>query len=80
MSAAESAETFLRERWRRLRDSSARPEVTFTLGAIEALRVVGVLTADEAELWERRIASCPGHEDEGGRKWCAYCGVMPGRE
>lgn len=32
----------------------------------------GLLTSTQHELWSRRIKECPGHEDEGGRDWCAY--------
>lgn len=70
------AETYLNERWRCLRDGAASVEMAYVRGAIEALRSVGGMTDDGAELWLRRIETCPGHDDESGRDWCAYCGQM----
>lgn len=78
--AQERADEFCTVHWTDLRDDASRPERTFLLGAIEAFRVVGVFSDEKAELWRRRIETCPGHDDEGGRVWCAYCGVMRGED
>lgn len=66
--------------WRDLRDSRHAANVTFTQGAIQFAREAELLTPDQYELWLRRIQTCPGHDDEGGRSWCAYCGALPKEE
>jgi hypothetical protein len=71
-----SADEYLQGEWCNLRNSQDIVTVASIRGAIVALREVGVLTSDQAELWERRILTCPGHDDEGGRQWCAYCGEL----
>ena len=72
-----SATDFMQALWLEMRDG-AGPEAQFkAAGAIELARVVGLFSDDIAELWLRRVRhSCPGHDDEGGRDWCAYCGEM----
>lgn len=72
MSAAE----ILNRMWRCLRNDASDPQMARLYGAISALHQIGALTSDEAELWLRRIKECPGHDDEGGRVWCAYCGLL----
>ena len=62
--------------WRGFRDGVLPHDVGRFLGAVAMLKHIGVFTSDHAELWERRIKTCPGHDDEGGRVWCAYCGEM----
>ena len=64
----------LREEWRCLRDDAKRYDGACAV--VVFLHGVGMLTADDAELWARRFETCPGHDDEGGRDWCAYCGNM----
>lgn len=65
----------LMERWRWLRDDARRRgEVA---ACVDFAYDAGLLTAEQRELWVRRLDSCPGHDDEGGRSWCAYCGTMP---
>lgn len=71
-----AATLFLDREWRQLRNSCDREAVVRVQGAIDALGAAGVLSDTEHELWLRRIRECPGHDDEGGRKWCAYCGVI----
>lgn len=48
-------------------------------GLIRAFENLGLLTKDEAELWQLRIKNkCPEDEGHGGgRSWCAYCGNIP---
>ena len=70
------AESMLLDQWRGLRDDASKGPVLFVLGAIELARCIGALDNDGAELWRRRIETCPGHDDEGGRAWCAFCGVL----
>lgn len=65
----------LMEMWRDLRDDARHaPEVR---ACIYFAYEVDLLTLEQRELWLRRITTCPGHDDEGGRAWCAYCGEMP---
>lgn len=67
----EQAHDALHEVWRGLRNShadlyaEAEAIIDFALNA-------GIVTANQHELWRLRIEKCPGHEDEGGRDWCAY--------
>lgn len=71
-----TADAVLQEMWRGLRDGADLAAVSYVLGAIAALRLTGRLDRDAEELWRRRIATCPGHADEGGRSWCAFCGEL----
>lgn len=70
---------YLRGRWLSMRDDGVAVHRAHTLGSICVLEFCGVITPPIAELWQRRIETCPGHDDEGGRQWCAYCGDMPER-
>ena len=65
----------LMENWRGLRDDARRKPVVSAL--INFAYDVDLLTLEQRELWLRRLDTCPGHNDEGGRAWCAYCGDMP---
>ena len=71
------AEELLTELWQRLRDGFDKEAVGRAQGAIHMARHVGALDNDAEDLWLLRIQRCPGHGDEGGRDWCAYCGNMP---
>lgn len=62
--------------WRALRnDASVHPMATAVSIALFACDA-GLIDRDGAELWIRRFQTCPGHDDEGGRAWCAYCGDL----
>ncbi len=67
----------LTERWRALRNGYAASSLSCIVAVVDFAFDMGFLTADERELWHRRIQTCPGHDDEGGRVWCAYCGDLP---
>lgn len=67
---------YLQYHWEELRNSAGPLEIARIKGAIFFALGTNVLTAEQAELWIRRINTCPGHDDEGGRDWCAYCGYM----
>jgi len=74
--APTAAGDVLDKMWRALRDGAAGEPFARVEGAIAALAAVGALSETESELWSRRIETCPGHDDEGGRAWCAFCGRM----
>lgn len=76
MNRTEFIELYLRDLWRSLRDDANPFAVRAINEAINAAHVCGALSLDAAELWRRRITTCPGHDDEGGRSWCAYCGAL----
>jgi hypothetical protein len=66
----------LRNLWYQLRDN-ASPVQMRSAGAVVLFAYhAGLLTSEQADLWWRRIQTCPGHDDEGGRVWCAYCGDL----
>lgn len=67
----------LQDMWRGLRDDASPRAKAWVSGAIAFAERTGALSAEQSELWRLRLATCPGHDDEGGRDWCAYCGVMP---
>ena len=71
-----TAEQLLRQRWHAMKDGAGPEQMARTLGMIEMALVLGGLTPEQAELWERRIGTCPGHAGDGGRVWCAYCGDL----
>lgn len=70
---------FLNKFWRTMRDDNSNEAKAQAAGAIAALKATGQLNALEAEAWATRMEHCPGHDDEGGRVWCAYCGNLEGR-
>lgn len=48
---------------------------------VDFAKEAGLLTPSQHELWTLRLQKCPGHEDEGGRDWCAYgCDMAKLRE
>lgn len=62
--------------WRDLRDD-ASPMQLGCAGRVALFAYqAGLLTHEQLELWLRRFKECPGHDDEGGRVWCAYCGDL----
>lgn len=75
--ARERADRFLRVMWRDMRNNASAAAKLHILGAIEMAKWLGAFDDEHHELWLRRIDTCPGHDDEGGRNWCAYCGDMP---
>lgn len=68
-------EIALREEWLALRDDARYYDCAAAV--VRFAGRCGLLSKDEQELWLRRFLSCPGHDDEGGRSWCAFCGNMP---
>lgn len=71
-----SPNSFLEIIWRDARNDASPIRQTYFAGAIEALKMCGMLNQLEAEGWIARFRTCPGHDDEGGRVWCAYCGNL----
>jgi hypothetical protein len=67
---------YLREQWIELRDGHGS-SLWRANGAVDGFLAIGSLNEEQAELWHLRFKGvCPGHDDEGGRDWCAYCGEM----
>lgn len=71
------ADQWFQQRWRDLRDDYSPNRVNRVLEALELAKAVGIVSDERAELWRLRLGTCPGHDDEGGRVWCAYCGNVP---
>jgi len=71
-----AADGVLRAQWLNLRDNASPEKLTFADGVVFALYQVGAISEAEAEGWRARFERCPGHEGEGGRVWCAFCGDM----
>lgn len=67
----------LSEAWASLRDGASPVRKARVAGAVEMAFAVGALDVNDRELWIRRIDTYPGHDDEGGRTWCAFCGNLP---
>lgn len=72
-----SATDFLLELWFEMRNGAGPEAMARANGAIDMAEAIDGLPVGHGELWRRRIATCPGHDDEAGRDWCAYCGKMP---
>lgn len=72
----EQVEAYLSEIHCELRDNRDDRSTGQVMGAINALHAVGLLTDVEGSLWHKAIQFCPGHDGEGGRSWCAYCGDL----
>ncbi len=73
----DAVEAELRKLWFAMRDNASSTTAGKVMACILFAWRIGCLTSDQRELWQRRITTCPGHDDEGGRVWCAYCGDMP---
>jgi hypothetical protein len=71
-----TADEILRDCWLELRNDASPVRVACVLGHVIACRKLGFITDNEAELWQYRVQTCPGHDDEEGRQWCAYCGTL----
>jgi hypothetical protein len=67
-----AARHWLDETWRELRNGAGPARMAYMGGAIDMLKDLGILNAEEQEGWIARRSQCPGHDDEGGRDWCAY--------
>lgn len=77
MIAAAGVAGFLQEAWYELRNGANTASVQYVVGAIDIAHAVKLMSDEHAELWKRRIKTCPGHSDESGRDWCAFCGTLP---
>jgi hypothetical protein len=71
-----TTDEFLNKTWRSLRDDASPLALERWKGALIALHKCGLLSVLEVEAWANRFARCPGHDDEGGRAWCAFCGNL----
>ena len=74
------AREYLQEQWKELRNDARFSNQVSVAAVIVAFHAIGLLDNDRRELWLLRIRSCPGHFDEGGRTWCAYCGDLTPEE
>ena len=62
---------------RHLRNDNS-PDAQLRYRAVaEAFRACGLIDGPTYSARLRNIRHCPGHGDEDGRDWCAYCGIMP---
>ena len=69
---------YLNSLWEAMRDDCSPSVLARAYGAVHAFEAVGILTIPEMEAWILRFSHCPGHGDEDGRAWCAYCGDLEG--
>lgn len=58
--------------WRERRNDGSSDALARLDGITIGLELAGVLTPMEAVGWRSEFRRCPGHDDEGGRDWCAY--------
>lgn len=72
----QTADKFLTLLWREMRNNRSELIVARAMGALTALLACGLITTLEVTQWTYCFDRCPGHEDEGGRSWCAYCGNL----
>jgi len=70
------AEEWLDGVWRGMRDGYKGQDVDRIHGALMVLQYLGALSPVERDGWAARLRTCPGHDDEGGRAWCAFCGNL----
>lgn len=68
-----TAEEYMRVLWLDCRDQG-KPLIAAAKVVVDAFEKTDKFDRDRGELWERRLTTCPGHDDGGGRQWCAYCG------
>lgn len=70
------AEEVLLELWRELRDGCTVEREGEFIAVLHAFVKTEDITLKQALFYGRAIKACPGHEDKGGREWCAYCGNL----
>jgi hypothetical protein len=68
----EAARHWLDGTWREFRNGAGPARQAYLAGAVDVLRSLGLLSVEEQEAWIARGHRCPGHDDEGGRDWCAF--------
>lgn len=61
-----------------LRDDASIGPMHSARVTLKTFEAAGVIDAQERRLRTLALQSCPGHDDEGGRTWCAYCGDLKG--
>lgn len=72
---AAAVEVALREEWKALRDDARYYDCA--AACVRFARCLGLIADAQADTWLAAFRTCPGHDDDGGRSWCAYCGDMP---
>lgn len=60
------------EIWRELRNDGSPFAKAVAISEISVLVRVGLVSAQDARVRIAALDTCPGHDDEGGRDWCAY--------
>lgn len=70
---SEAVDDLLRQRWLHMCDDAGAAPTAAMHAVIKFAYDTGLLDCVRAELWMRRVSTCPGHDD-GTRSWCAYCG------
>lgn len=76
-ASTERAHNALMNVWRSLRDDASPTALASACALTWFAYDAGIVDSEQRELWARRFQTCPGHDDEGGRTWCAYCGEHP---
>jgi hypothetical protein len=46
----------------------------YAYGFLDTLFMIDEITEFDLFAYAKLLDSCPGHDDEGGRSWCSYCG------
>lgn len=62
----------LMEEWCTVRDDWQYKECA--AACVRFAYTLQLITLTEHDVWQAGLNTCPGHDDEGGRSWCAYCG------
>lgn len=70
----EYANGLLMGRWGGLRDSATTTDLLKADEYLFAFWQLGIVDDLDVDGWKARFRRCPGHINEGGRVWCAYCG------
>lgn len=68
----------LMEEWRAIRDDWGY--IVCAKACIRFAYTLNLITVTERDVWLAGLNACPGHDDEGGRSWCAYCGDLSTHE
>ncbi len=74
-----TVEELLEDVWHSLSTGSMTRENAH--GYVSGMHAVGAVSDAEYDGWQNdRFNRCPGHEGEGGRVWCFYCGDIAPEE
>jgi hypothetical protein len=75
-TTVDDAQYLLQQRWEDLANDCSALAMSASLGYLMASWALGLISDAEYDGWVARFERCPDTSHQGGRVWCAYCGVV----